>query len=137
MEVPELLKQFKYRLLTEYDEPQKQKIEGLLTGVNLNQPIYAKIYSKRVETRDQETDELLWNTQIIFASFFFITGEEILDNFFVPVRAFRIRTSYEKYEAENLIREIFDDILEIKSHFGITKTEDDDFDELFTKPGRA
>lgn len=119
MEVPELLIKLqnkKYKNLKDFSEEQQNKLKILLGGVNVNQqPIYAKIYSKIVETKADDNDETLWTTRITFASFFIINDEnEILDNFFVPVRPFRIRTTYENFELQKLTKTIFDEILEIE-----------------------
>lgn len=119
MEVPELLIKLqnkKYKNLKEFTEEQRNKLKGLLGGINVDrQPIYAKVYSVVVDTKASDNDELLWSTRIMFASFFIISDEnEILDNFFVPVRPFRIRTSYESFELQKLTKTIFDEILEIE-----------------------
>lgn len=118
MEVPELLIKLqnkKYKNLKEFTEDQQSKFKGLLGDVNVDQqPIYAKVYSVLVDTKADDNDELLWSTRIMFASFFVISNEnEILDNFFVPVRPFRIRTTYENFELQKLTKTIFDEILEI------------------------
>lgn len=118
MEVPELLIKLqnkKYKNLKEFTEDQQSKLRGLLGGVNIDQqPIYAKVYSVLVDTKDDDNDELLWSTRIMFASFFVVSNEnEILDNFFVPVHPFRIRTTYENFELQKLTKTIFDEILEI------------------------
>ena len=143
MEVPELLNvskllnTYKYRHIDDFNEQQREKICGLLSNVRINDiDIYVKVYSAFVETKDQDTDELLWDTRIMFASFIFIDKKtkEMVDNFFVPVRPFRIRTSYESYEMDKLIHNIFDEVLKIKADFGINETEDDN---MFAKPGRA
>lgn len=117
MEVPllEKLKNKKYKNLKEFTEEQRNKLKGLLGGINVDQqPIYAKVYSVVVDTKASDNDELLWSTRIMFVSFFIISDEnEILDNFFVPVRPFRIRTTYENFELQKLTKTIFDEILEI------------------------
>jgi ABC-type long-subunit fatty acid transport system fused permease/ATPase subunit len=112
----ERLKNKKYKNLKEFDEQQQEKLKGLLGGVNVDQqPIYVKVYSVLVDTKADDNNETLWTTRIMFASFFIISDEnEILDNFFVPVRPFRIRTTYENFELQKLTKTIFDEILEIE-----------------------
>ena len=117
MEVQELLKSHNYRLFTEIDNQQQEKIKGLLSGANLdNQNVYVKVYSAVVDTKDNE-NQTLWTTRIIFASFFFIDSENKLsDNFFVPVRPFRIRTTYESYEMNQLADKILKESNEIANN---------------------
>lgn len=123
--IKEIFSNYKYELLTDFPIEQQTKLKGLLAGADkYDNKIFAKIYSVLVDTKADDNDELLWNTRIMFASFIITDNNyELLDNFFVPVRPFRIRTSYENGEMQQLISKIFDEVSEIAAKLDLPELE--------------
>lgn len=127
MEIPEFLKNLKYKNINDFDEKTEHKLRQILGLTDLIFSIpYAKIYEQNVSVICRETNKTLWNTRIQFVSFVLIDADDIknekpkmIDHFTIPLRPFRLRSAVEIDEMNNLLQHIQNEFDQINEYFEI------------------